>query len=172
MSSPMEPDDLTPRIRVMQIIAGAIALGALFFLGIVIALRLAGRAPQPPKTPMLTYVAIVFTVMVLLPFTIVPDRVIVSGRKQIARGDRQARAAGEETARLATLYQISMIIRLALLEGAALFQIIIFHLEGRQLSLVLALILAVGMVLLFPTQTRVESWIDKQQEKLEEERWT
>jgi hypothetical protein len=168
----MESEELTPRIRAMQIVAGALVLGALIFLGVVIAIRLAGQAPRPPKTPMLSYVGIVFTVMVLVPLALVPDRVIAAGRKQIARGERDASTASDETLRLANLYQNCMIIRLALLEGAAFFQIIIFHLEGQQLSLILALILVVGMVLLFPTRARVESWIEKQQEKLEEERWT
>src|SRR5229473_3439847 len=117
MSSSMESSNLTQRIRVMQIIAGAIALGALFFLVLVVVMRLAGKAPQPPKTPMLTYVAIVFTLMAVFPFAIVPDWVIASGRKQIARGERRAGAAGNDTFSLAGLYQISMIIRLALLEG-------------------------------------------------------
>ena len=100
------------------------------------------------------------------------DWVIASGRKQIARRERQAGAAGDDTVRLAGLYQISMIIRLALLEGATFFQLIIFHLEGLQVSLVLAIVLLAGIILLFPTRSRVESWIDKQQEKLDEERWT
>jgi hypothetical protein len=170
MSSSLDPGNLTKRIQIMQIVAAALTIAATIFLIVVVVLQLTGHAPKPPKTPTLTYVGIVFTFMVVVGFATLPQSIVAVGRKRIARNQGEE-GANDKIISLCGLYQTSMLIGLALLEGAIFFQLLVFQIEGQQLNLLLAMLLLTGMVLQFPTRPRVESWIEKQQEKLNEEHW-
>jgi hypothetical protein len=169
MSTANEPPDLSRRILTMQIIAGVLAMGAIIFMVIALIILGTGNGPPPPARPLLTSIGVGFTFVELLVFAIVPGRMVTGGRKGIAQGKSSYGFATDEVGCLAGLYQSTMIVGLALLEGVAFFLLIAYLIEGELLSLVIAGFLLALMVLQFPQRSRVESWIEKQQEKLSEE---
>ncbi len=88
-------DDYTlgPTVRTMQIIICGLTLGLVFFLGIVLFLRMQPKSgpPQPAAnpvqaSPLISYVAIAFAALVVPMSVLIPGVVANSGRKQIAQG--------------------------------------------------------------------------------------
>ena len=153
MSCPNEPRDLRARIRVIQIIATAIAMGALIFLVVVLIVRSIANMPQPPRMPLITYIALGFAAIQLLVFAIVPRQMAASGRTRIAT--RQVPdGASVDDGDLCNLYSTTMIVGLALLEGVTLFLWIAYLLEGQVMSLLAGGVLLVLIVLQFPTTAR------------------
>jgi len=65
------------------------------------------------------------------------------------------------------LYLVRFLLGMALLEGAALMQVIFYFVEGLPLSLGVALGLLVMMLTRFPTRLGVESWVTEQRELIE-----
>jgi hypothetical protein len=56
-----------------------------------------------------------------------------------------------------------MIIGMALLEGAAFYQAIAYYVEGQPLALGLGCLLLLGLIVQFPTRSRVERWLENQE---------
>ena len=73
----------------------------------------------------------------------------------------------DEKSALVTIYQTSLIMGLAMLEGAAFFNLIIFLLEGKAVTLISALALLLVEVVRFPTRSGVESWVENQRAMLQ-----
>jgi hypothetical protein len=152
----------------MQIITAAIAMGSLIFLLFALVIRADGNMPEPPETPVLSYVGVGFAVMAFLAVAIIPNRVALSGLKHFTRGQGRVLDTNEEAIELCALYQTGLIVGLAILEGATLLQIIAYLLEGQQLSLIVTATLLMGIILQFPIRQRVAAWIERQQGKLEQ----
>jgi hypothetical protein len=134
----------------MQIIAAALPGGVLMFGLIVVVL---GAATQPPAGTTLSLIAAVFAMAMLAAHVVVPTLV---GRPT------EPRRTEDDGAALCGVYQIRMIIGLALLEGAAFFNLVACLVEHNWWSLAIAGCLVVWMLALFPTRTRVEQWIENQ----------
>ncbi len=85
---------------------------------------------------------------------------------------RNLKDAGEtlDTTRLVEIYQLRLIVRLALLEGGAFANLIGYMVEGNPVSLYVAGALVLIMVTQFPTPGRIEDWVRHQLELLELER--
>jgi len=158
---------LTSRIRTLQIIVAALVMGVLMALITFCSLRALGNVPPAPPTPMVSYVAVAFAVMIVMPFAIVPPLLVTTARKRLAQYGE-----GHDTlvSSLFMTYQTKTIIGCALLEGVAFFQAIAYFLEGQQISLILASAFMAGIALHFPTRTRVERWIERQTELIEQEK--
>jgi hypothetical protein len=112
-----------------------------------------GAATQPPTGTTLSLIAAVFAMAMLAAHVVVPSLVARPAKPQRAEDD----GAG-----LCGIYQTRMIIGLALLEGAAFFNLVACLVEHNWWSLVIAGCLVVWMLALFPTRTRVEQWIENQ----------
>jgi hypothetical protein len=156
-------DFLTPRIRVMQIIAFSLVLGPAIMLAVVVAIRAGRNAAPPPPTPLVSYVLLGFAAMMIMPFAIVPNMAAAGARQRLIQG----RVLNDDDihAILCNVYQTRMIIGSAMLEGAAMAQFIAYLVEGRMVSLVVGGLLLAGLVLQFPTRGRVETWIERQLER-------
>jgi hypothetical protein len=167
MSMADEPTFLAPRIRVLQILVPALVMGVLTALIIFCSLRAQGNMPPAPPTPLISYVAVAFAVVILMPFAIVPQIVVNTGRKRLAQY-----GGGNESlvSSLFMTYQTKTIIACALLEGVAFFQAIAYFLEGQQISLILAIAFMAGIALHFPTRAGVERWIERQTELIEQQK--
>jgi hypothetical protein len=168
MSMADESGFLTSRIRTLQIIVAALVMGVLTALITFCSLRALGNVPPAPPTPMVSYVAVAFAVMIVMPFAIVPALLVTTARKRLAHQYGE----GNDTlvSSLFMTYQTKTIIGCALLEGVAFFQVIAYFLEGQQISLILAVAFMAGIALHFPTRTRVERWIERQTELIEQEK--
>jgi hypothetical protein len=180
-----EPDldqFLTPRLRVMRIILLALVMGCLIFLAVVVSIRLSQNV-QNNSAPLLTNMGIGFGLLMFVLSLIVPRATVASARKQIARGTWPSAAAGgrfpgavekvpgmSDVGQLCALYQIQLIIAVAMLEGATFFNLIANLQEGDTTSLVVAGLLVAAMLRLYPTRGGVENFLAEQGELLRQER--
>jgi hypothetical protein len=140
------------RVRVMQIIAGALILGSGIYLGIAVLVRAQGNAQPVPDPPLLTYISIGFAAMMIVAAWTFPAQ-LIRARLLVMR----TQATTDDS--FVAVYQIQLIIRLAQLEGAAFFGATAYLSEGSPLSLGASLLLIVLMLSQFPTTGRVERWV-------------
>ncbi len=174
---------IAQQTRVLQIIVAAQVAGLVFFLGIILFLKLQsqGKPPGPGRaSSILLPMAFVFASGALVMSVAVPRAVTAGARRQIAAGTwnpnpRGSAPApdGKETsdeAKLAMVYQTQKIVAVALNEAAAFFALIVYMLEGNALALGLALLLIAAQVVRFPTREKVEGWIDQQAGLIRQER--
>lgn len=174
MSDAQTPPDMGPRLQTLRILHGALCAGVAVFLVIVLVLRLAGGMNKPPPIPLITYVAAAFTLIMLMVSFALPTMMEANWRRQLAPGKSPftgAQGAGmpaDPFSRWAGLYQTRLIVRMALLEGAAFFALIAYLLEGQPLSLGLAGGLLFAMLGLFPTRAGIEAWVETQRSRMEQ----
>jgi hypothetical protein len=139
-------------LRLMQIIAGALIMGVVMFA--LIATLALGALNEAPSNTMIAYIGAGFAVMVVAAHLVVPEAVKAAALK--ATSDRDAEF-------LCGIYQTRMIIALALLEGAAFFNIVALMIAHTWWSLAIAGALLLLMLARFPTRTSIEHWIETQQ---------
>jgi hypothetical protein len=172
-------ESLTPqRLLPMRIIAGAMLLGVLVFLGIALYMVLGqrdGRALAPPgEVPILSLVAVAMLATSAPLAFLLPAKLTRSALGQILGGtwrtppgaDPQAFAAGG--AKLLAVRQTTLIVGLALLEGTALVGCIAYLLEANPLALGVVGVALVLMLYQFPTEGRVRAWLEHQAAALSE----
>lgn len=174
--SPFSSDEFVSRqVRVMQIIIMALAMGIVSFAVIVGVVF----KPQPQnQPPMMAYIAVAFTMVVLGVRTVVPGIFAASQRKQLIseNGNSGSRAHyglptnATDGDKLLFAFQTKTIIEGALLEGPAFFLLISYMTTGQWwvLGIVFALLAVMGLQ--FPTRDRAEEWVNRQLELLELER--
>ncbi len=173
-------DELTPVLRQLQIITGALVAGTLFFM--VITLAFTGGQFQAANLSVLSYTAAGFAFVALILRMVVPGFLVSKGRKLIARGTLQLPSGGlspnmvgsleraGDAGKLWMALQTSTIVSAALLEGAAFFALIAFLAEQSPLSFMIAIALIVGVILHIPTRSRIIQWTEDQLTQLEQER--
>ena len=173
-------DELTPILRPLQIITGALVAGTLFFM--VITLAFTGGQFQAANPSIVSYVAAGFAFVVLMLRMVVPGLIVSKGRKMIARGTLQLPSGGlspnmagslqraGDAGRLWMALQTSTIVSASLLEGAAFFALIAYLVDQSLLSFIIAIALIVGVILHIPSRSRIIRWTEDQLTQLEQER--
>jgi hypothetical protein len=174
-----EPDAtdrlLRPRLRVLQMIAGALITGVLAF-GVVVIVLVQQRGPAGPGAngPVLTYVALAFFAANAVVWSFLPARFAQKQVRDIAAGtwkpgpQTSAAAYPSDLAKLLVVLQTRTVIAYALLEGSAFLGWIAYLTEGDLLALAAVAGPLALMQLTFPTRLRVEVWLQRQQARLEE----
>jgi hypothetical protein len=200
MSMAHDQDAVRPVTLQGQIIVGALLSGVLIFLVIAAVIDLQskpdagpaarigadGRAQpegQPDQSvPILTYIALAVGAVCLPMSLIVPNLVAKQQRLAIAGGKslpgqspaatpaQRPEAVGTAPLGLPGAYLNQLIVGAAMNEGAAFFSGVAFLVEKNPIALAVALVLLAGLIARFPTASRVERWIEQQQEKLREDR--
>jgi hypothetical protein len=159
----------------MQIVAGALLIGVGTFLAIVLYLVLVqngGRGNLPPNNlPIVTFIGAAM-IATLGPMSfLIPGIMTQSALPRIATGRWPPAGANSavyatDGAKLMALYQTTMIVGYAMVEGAAFMGCMAYLLDGNWLALVVVAV-AVGLMLArFPTEGRVRSWVERQTEAL------
>jgi hypothetical protein len=175
MLSPEDEAVLAPRLMTMRIILGAMMMGVLSCLVIMVILRAQGGRPEPEQ-PMVSYVLLLLAVGATAASLFVPGLVAAGARRSLVGGrtSTSALASAEPPADTVGfwcgIYQTRLIIASALLEGPALALLIAYLLEGTVWTLATGALLLGLMALRFPTQSGVEQWIEEQRNLLERER--
>lgn len=149
MSNPITTPEQA--VRAMQIIAGALIMGVVTF-GLV-AVFIIGALDEPADGIIFSAVGAAFASGAFVMHLVVPGMMTAS-----SRGD----AAALDDSSLYQTYQVRMIVGLALLEGAAFFNIIAAIVEHNWWSLAIAGALVLWMLAMFPTTTRVKHWVETQ----------
>ena len=142
---------LPSMIRKSQLIAVALMLGVIAFG--LIAVFIGGKVK--PATPIMAYLAVAFAAQVIALRFFIPGLVVKSQLEEMK--DEGTSSVAE---RLQGLFQIKVIIGMALLEGAALFNLIAYIANGQWFSLATAGFLLVLIGMMFPTMHAFESWIE------------
>ncbi len=163
---------LAPRVRVLQMVIGALTMGVVTFLAIAVAIREGGVADfKPAPDPSgIRYLLLGIAGMMLLAGLVVPGIVVSARRRQMAGQTESARA--EEMDQLFGLFQVKTVVGAALTEGAAFLAIITYLLYGEVAALIAAGVFAALLLLLVPTWSRIERWLEDQMRRLAEERQT
>jgi hypothetical protein len=158
----MSADDPFPRERLMpmQIIAVALPLGVVSFFGVALYIVYGGGNPGPVaanRLPILTMMAGVFLLITGSLSFVVPGIMTRTVLAQIAGSGGQG-----DVVRLFGFKQTTMIVGMALLEGAAFFGLIAFIVERQPAVLAVPALALAGILLRFPTENSVRDWIEQQ----------
>ncbi len=143
----------------------------------------AGQASNEPLNTILSYAAFGAGTLALLVSAIVPRFTSSSVSKSVAptapaaqpgksagKGKRPGpQTADELRTKLLPQFQQQLIVRAAILEGAAFFGATAYLLTGNPVPACVTVALLVTMLVDFPTRTRVDSWLQRQQEKLRDD---
>jgi hypothetical protein len=173
MASTDEDAFLAGQLRKMQIVLIALLAGCVIF-GLVALIMRGGFAPAAAQ-PMMSYVLLAVAVMQLVPLIVIRQLMVRYGRAKVARNEwpplsQLPQQNLSERAKLSMLYQTRLIITGAFFEGGTFALIIGFLINGPWWTLIAALVFLLLLALQFPTRTRVERWLDEQQELLQQER--
>ena len=168
------PAELTPFLYKIQVVTGAMVAGCVMFL--IISLIMRGGQFVVPNQPMMTYVAFAIATVTVFARMIVPGIIVNVGRKNIGR-EAEGGELPKDVAdlfkpdgvgeKLCLLLQTSTIVSVGLFEGAAFCAIIAYFIEGSLLSVILAVALIFGLMLHFPTRSRVIGWMERQLTELD-----
>lgn len=166
----MEPDKV---LRMMQIIAGALIAGVVMFGGVACILVFSrglaapGPAPNLGNAIQLDLGAVGAALLVVMSF-VVPKLISAAGVKSLARLAQDGTATGpkELFGRLLAVAQTKMIIAMALVEGAAFFNLILFINTKLLIPLAVVGALLAVMAFHFPTKIKLARWLEEQQQNL------
>ena len=151
-------EDLTPQVRTMQIIAAALMMGVVIFALIVVA---QGSLNQPAGGNTVALMGAGFALLMFVMHLTVPGMMAKSAAGRVQGENDAGRWIG--------IYQTKLIIGMAMLEGAAFFNLIACMSEHNWWSLAVAGGLVLTMLIQFPTRSRVEQWIETQRMKYGQE---
>jgi hypothetical protein len=143
------PTSLEQTVRVTQIITGALVMGVVTFAAI--AVPAIGALNAAPNGVLVSGLGAAFAVLAFVLHLAVPAVMRASAERAVS--DQQ----------LYGLYLSKTIIGLALLEGAAFFNLIALMVEHNWWSLAIVGGLVLWMLALFPTRTRVSHWVEARQ---------
>lgn len=150
----------TPRqmVLVMQIITAAILAGPVFFLLIVFVIL----EDQPPRDPLHAYFAAAFAALMIFGHFLIRLRPKRSALPESKQGEHFDPHSDEVFLALAPVYQVELIVKIALLEGAAFYNIIAYYLERQWWSLAVVAMLLGLIAIQFPTVTRIQQRLENQ----------
>ncbi len=136
--------------RICQIIAAALMLGVICFSFVAFTV-----AKNPPATmPIISMVGAGFAGIATIVRFVLPQ-IMVAGMTRNLKPDEPGILH-----RLASLYQTKMIIGMAVLEGAAFFNLVGYIVERQIWSYGVVAALLTIMAISFPSQTQFENWAE------------
>lgn len=163
---------LRKSLLTMQIIAGALIQGVVVFLVVVMFFL-----PVPPNrlAVLNSYIALGFALVAMVMSLVVPNIIVASTKKSLVKGRPidLPKQFGEVSnlgflAPLAGLYQTKMIIAMALLEGAAFYNLISYMMERQPFTLAVVGMLLLALVMNFPTRRGLEKWLAEETKSIAE----
>lgn len=167
----MDPSaDIAKTARQLQIIIVALVGGAISFA--VIAVAMGPLAPPAGQMPVLTYAAVVFSFMDVVARGIVLYAFDKRAITQLAAPSNRSSDETTISPEWLTAYTGRTIIGAAILQGCVFFCLIAYMIEGQLLVLFFAGLLLLGVLSHFPTPGKIEHWMNRQKEKLENARNT
>lgn len=166
----IEPDKVlfTMRIIACALIAGVVTFGGVASF-IVFGQSPAAQPGNPAQGPnMVMYLAMAFAAGAVVMSFVVPNLISAAGVKGVAKMAQDGTSTGpkELFGRLLAVAQTKMIIALALVEGAAFFNLIAFILTKSMVPPAVVGGLLFVMAIHFPTKFKLATWLEDQQRSL------
>lgn len=150
-------------LRTSQIISAALPVGAMTFLLVVLGLTVGNGQLLNQSLDVMTLVLLGLTIMVMGSYLFVPANVSKSTALQqfsnVELEKEVVKESSPQTKQLASIYQTSMIIGSALIEGVAFFAIVVVLLEQSVWALVIASAAILKLFLRIPTESRIQNWM-------------
>lgn len=146
------------QLRVMQIIAVALMMGVLMFFGVVL-VSTQGDIFGQGNPGIMTMIAAGFAGLMIINHLVIPALITktqLNKLKSEAPGPKDSDSTNDS---LLAIYRIQLIVTLALLEGAAFFNLISVMIEHHVISLIAAIALLGLMAVRFPSRTKVSWWV-------------
>lgn len=172
-------------IQIPRIIVAAMAGGVALFAGIAVFLRSAGAIDEVQTAPLLTAIGVAGAVLAAALQGPAANLVVWRIIKQIAaRKWQPAVRTGADNPIAQLLEQAGepglvvlaflpkVLVSAALLEGAALLNVVAFLLEGSPIPLAVAAALVAGILAQWPSRTAMEQWVSEKLRQLERMRFT
>ena len=151
---------LDQRKWVMLIIFGALFFGVLVFSVVSLIVRInGGEEVFNMEVGFIAKLGIAFACLVLIPSFVVPVFVRRSTMKEVSKKFVGRFAEPGAAAHCFAGIQTSMIVGLALLEGAAFFNLIGYLIEGSVGNIFAVAVLLTVMFIRIPLPGRVEQWV-------------
>lgn len=161
-SSTLSDQEKANRTRTMQIIVFALLLGLLTFVGISIGIAAQDQPMTAEVEDFYFIMSVAFAVMSVMA-RIVVGAAAVKTQAPALRG--QSREMQEN--QLWMVYQTTLIVRSALLEGPAFYATVMYMSSGNVLTLAVAGVLAFLLLLSIPTRLRIDNWVEDKLTQLE-----
>lgn len=163
---------LRKSLLTMQIIAGALINGVVVFFVIAVFV-LSPQVNNDP--PLIAYIALgVGCLAVVMSFAI-PNLIMASTKKSLIKGkpinlpdNYQGATNVGFLGPLVGMYQTKLIISMAILEGAAFFNLIAYIIEGQRMSLIMTGLLVAIMATKFATRGGLENWLADEAKSIDE----
>jgi len=149
------------RVRVLQIVTFAVALGGTTAMAIFYAITPAGLGPN--DSPMLSLIAAGLLAVQAVLSLLAPKFIVNATLPKLASQS----PSGDED-RLLGLRQATHIVSIALLEGAVLFAAIAYNVERQPWTPMLAIAGIILIALRFPTSNDTLDWVETHQRRLAE----
>jgi hypothetical protein len=142
-----------------------------FFVIVVFVLK-----PQGNNAALLnTYLALGAGCLAIVMSFIVPNLIMSSTKKSLIKGkpinlpeNYKGTTNVGFLGPLVGRYQTKLIIGMAILEGAAFYNLIAYMMEGQQISLVMTGLLVAIMATKFPTRGGLENWLTDEAKSIDE----
>jgi uncharacterized membrane protein YqjE len=166
-------EQLPAKIRVTQIIVGALGFGCLSLL--IIVLFVAHDPNKPTGQLIVSYFALLMAAINVCVWAVSPFIIVSQGRKNIQQKlSSNAKQPGEnytgdkmeiensKAQMLIGLLQTKIIVSCAILEGAVFFLLIAYMIEHFTLCMSAAVVLLFLLVAQMPTSGRATYWVEDQ----------
>jgi hypothetical protein len=171
-----EPNDPITRGRMLtlRIIVFAQTLGLVIF-AVVVFFMVQNRRAAPMATETFSLVALALLAGLGTASVAFPHFALRQDLQRIARGEWRpppgaASAYASDSAKLFAVYLRTLILGLALVEGAGIYCCVAYLLEGRQYVLALIGVALVLLIARFPTESGLRAWMGRQLDWLERQR--
>lgn len=148
----------------VQIITGAMIMGAVPFAIVALVLRMDDINSEPD---IIAVIGLVISAFMFLLHFIVPNLVAAVMLKQIQTSKVSSANDEKKFELLFPVFQTRQIIACAMLEGAAFLNIVFFIVSGFGGNLIAAAILIGLIALRFPTATKVDFWVQDRAREME-----
>ncbi|MGA2062489.1 MAG: hypothetical protein ABSG67_18570 [Thermoguttaceae bacterium] len=166
-------EQLPSKIRVMQVIVGAMSFGCLCFL--LIAIIVSQNLNKAPDQLMLSYIALPIAAIILGVWAVSPIIIVSQGRKNIQQKlfsnakqasenltDYKMEIDNSKAQMLIGLLQTKIIVASAILEGTVFLLLIFYMAEHSIFCISAAVVLLFLLVAQMPTSGRATYWIEDQ----------
>lgn len=154
------------QLRVMQIIAGALTMGVMTFFGIVLVIT-KGNIFGQGEPGIVTMIAAGFAGLMIVNHLVIPSIITKARLNQLKSQDSGGQNSEQKVESLLGIYRVQLIITLALLEGAAFFNLVSVIIENHVISFIAAMVLLGLMAVRFPTRTKVSWWVQDRLRELQ-----
>ena len=154
------------QLRVMQIIAGALMMGVITFLGVVLVIT-KGNVLGQGNPGIVTMIAAGFAGLMIVNHLVIPSIITKARLNQIKSQDSDGQNSELKLASLLGIYRMQLIITLAFLEGAAFFNLVSVMIENHVISLIAVVVLLGLMAVRFPSRTKVSWWVQDRLRELQ-----